>query len=75
MQPMRRSLGGEQRPPRWDYVSSFPAPRMGLRRPAAAWLALPSLRLELAEKLQLREQDCLLEIRCGWQALGCREHW
>jgi hypothetical protein len=47
---------------------------MGLCRPAAAWLALPSLRLKLAEQLQLREQDRLLEVRCSWQALGCREH-
>jgi hypothetical protein len=47
---------------------------MGLRRPAVAWLALPSLRLELAEKLQLREQDRLLESSCSWQALECREH-
>ena len=47
---------------------------MGLRRPVAAGLALPSLRFELAENLQLRDQDRLLEVRCGWQALGCREH-
>ena len=40
----------------------------------AAWLALPSLRFELAENLQLREQDRLLEVRCGWQALSWREH-
>jgi hypothetical protein len=53
----------------------FPGPRAHeSRRPAAAWLAQPSLRLELPEQLQLREQDRLLEVRCGWQALACREH-
>jgi hypothetical protein len=46
----------------------------GLRRPAVDSLPLLSLRLELAEQLQLREQDRLLEVRCSWQALGCREH-
>jgi hypothetical protein len=56
-------------------VSNFPASvRITLRRRVGAWLPLPSLRLELAEQLQLREQDRLLEVRCGWQALGCREH-
>jgi hypothetical protein len=50
-----------------------PDPRMhstgrldGSAPPAAAWLALPSLRLELAEQLQLREQNRLLEISCSW---------
>jgi hypothetical protein len=47
---------------------------MTLCRRAADWLPLPSLRLELAEQLQLREQDRLLEVRCRWQALGWREH-
>jgi hypothetical protein len=56
-------------------VSSFPAPRAWVcAARAAAWLALPSLRVKLAEQLQLREQNRLLEIRCSWQALGCREH-
>ena len=56
-------------------MSDLLAPgRMGLRRPVAAWLALPSLRFELAENLQLRDQDRLLEVRCGWQALNWREH-
>ena len=41
---------------------------------AAVGLALPRLRLELAEQLQLREQDRLLEVRCSWQALNWREH-
>ncbi len=33
------------------------------------WLVLPPLRLEPAQELQLREQDCLLNIGGGWQAL------
>ena len=36
---------------------------------------LSPLHLEPAKQLQLREQNCLLNIRGGWQALlQCRGH-
>jgi hypothetical protein len=37
-------------------------------------LPLAPLGIETPENLQLREQDRLLEVGCGWQPLVCREH-
>jgi hypothetical protein len=50
-------------------VPAVSRPRLPPKCSCAArlpWLALPSLRLKLAEQLQLREQDRLLEVSCSW---------